>query len=583
MKQILSSLNERWERCVACLSAETVSVAALLFLFALAALFSLLLIQGIAVSSIMEARNLRAAEEIIESGNWLLPTLNANPRILKPPLPTWAAAAMAKLCGDTRNLFWLRIPNAIMSLLLLWFVFRFTSDWYNPRAGLFALLMLATSLQFIGEVQTARWDMFVGTLGFGSLWAACRAFAATQGGWRYAILATILGGASFLSKGPAAFVTIWLPFFMAYGLFFWLTRRVPDVEAWHAVKSHLPRTVRHWVILCLIGLGTLLLGNAWWFGVWLWHPDTWHMLQKDVVSVNVEHGGTFVFYLGMALPLIAPWSLLLLAALIWWGKSLWHWQRPRTTSGTQQHILPVASFFPFIWLVLALLLLSCIPAKKNRYFLMLLPILAVFLGMVCDYLARQLNSGQWLWQQKLVLAVHRALVLAAVFLVPVGFIALTYFGAPATVWCFAPLFIAVGFIFLRGRWDIPYLVVTTAAAAFLSVSVTFLYLPYTPLAKDGYEEAYVVKRLCQGEPLYLVGGDSDKLLWGISHSYRKIVKLEDFALFPWPAMLLTDTEQQSACTDKLQEMGLSLAPVTKFTIYEHRQEFVWHLYRVSKN
>ena len=36
---------------------------------------------------LMEARNFQTANEIIEDDNWLLPTLNGEPRYQKPPLP----------------------------------------------------------------------------------------------------------------------------------------------------------------------------------------------------------------------------------------------------------------------------------------------------------------------------------------------------------------------------------------------------------------------------------------------------------------------------------------------------------------
>ena len=40
----------------------------------------------------MEARNFQAAKEMVEDNNWLLPTLNGEPRYQKPPLPTWLTA-----------------------------------------------------------------------------------------------------------------------------------------------------------------------------------------------------------------------------------------------------------------------------------------------------------------------------------------------------------------------------------------------------------------------------------------------------------------------------------------------------------
>lgn len=583
MKRFFSLLGKKWEKCVARLTADDFPGYALPLLFSLATLFALLLIQGTAVSSIMEARNLRAAEEIIESGTWLLPTLNNDPRIKKPPLPTWAAAAMASLCGDTRNLFWLRLPNAIMSLLLLWFVFRFTADWYGRRAGVLALLILATSLQFIGEVQTARWDMFVGALGFGGLWATCRMFSSNVGGWRYAFLAILLGGASYLSKGPAAFATMWVAFFATVLTFFWLARRRADVAAWHEVSRHLPRTAVDWTALAIVGMFAIAIGNLWWFGVWLWYPDTWQTLQEDIISVNTEHGGAIVFYLGMAFPLIAPWSLLLLATLVWWARKLWIWQRADTTATNQaaEAAIPTATLFTFLWLAIALLVLSCIPAKKNRYFLMMLPILAVFLGMASDCLIR-LATSKGLWLYKQVWACHRLIVLTALFLSPAGLFLLVWFGAPASVWLFAPLLLGFACVVRHGNWEPAYLIVTTAGMILITVSVAFLYIPFTPLAMDDYRESYAVKNICDGQLLALLGEGNDKLLWGMSCSYQRLYRTDDFSWFPWPAMLLLDDTCKAEAEKAMLALGLRLTEVLRFAVYDHREKTMWYLYRVTR-
>lgn len=42
--------------------------------------------------TIMEARNFITAREMTLDGNWLLTTMNGEPRYQKPPLPTWLAA-----------------------------------------------------------------------------------------------------------------------------------------------------------------------------------------------------------------------------------------------------------------------------------------------------------------------------------------------------------------------------------------------------------------------------------------------------------------------------------------------------------
>ena len=49
--------------------------------------------------TIMEARNLVTAREMVQDGNWLLTTMNGLPRYQKPPLPTWITAIFGFIFG----------------------------------------------------------------------------------------------------------------------------------------------------------------------------------------------------------------------------------------------------------------------------------------------------------------------------------------------------------------------------------------------------------------------------------------------------------------------------------------------------
>ena len=53
------------------------------------------------VPDIMESRNLIAAREMVEEGNWLIPTMNGELRLAKPPLPTWISAGQLLLTGNS--------------------------------------------------------------------------------------------------------------------------------------------------------------------------------------------------------------------------------------------------------------------------------------------------------------------------------------------------------------------------------------------------------------------------------------------------------------------------------------------------
>src|SRR3712207_3615056 len=65
--------------------------------------------------SLMEARNFITVREMTQHRNWLIPTLNGEPRLAKPPLPTWITAVSALGSGGLYNLVALRLPAALIA------------------------------------------------------------------------------------------------------------------------------------------------------------------------------------------------------------------------------------------------------------------------------------------------------------------------------------------------------------------------------------------------------------------------------------------------------------------------------------
>lgn len=81
-------------------------------------------------SDIMETRNLETAREMAEGGSWLVPTMNGEIRLEKPPLPTWIAAAVWTVAPY--NLGAQRMMSGMAGCMLVVF---FTCWPSRPRAG----------------------------------------------------------------------------------------------------------------------------------------------------------------------------------------------------------------------------------------------------------------------------------------------------------------------------------------------------------------------------------------------------------------------------------------------------------------
>ena len=86
------------------------------------ALFTILLLivnLGVPEVTIMEARNFITAREMIQDNNWLLTTMNGEPRYQKPPLPTWLTAISGLIFGVNSLLFRILLMKKWQKVVLM--------------------------------------------------------------------------------------------------------------------------------------------------------------------------------------------------------------------------------------------------------------------------------------------------------------------------------------------------------------------------------------------------------------------------------------------------------------------------------
>ena len=106
--------------------------------------------------NVMEARNFVTAREMLLDSNWLLTTLNGEPRYQKPPLPTWLSAVSAFLFG-IKSVFAMRLPAALVSVTMVLITYIFTKKLTNNNTYAFiSSLILATSFSLFSLVEMAN-------------------------------------------------------------------------------------------------------------------------------------------------------------------------------------------------------------------------------------------------------------------------------------------------------------------------------------------------------------------------------------------------------------------------------------------
>lgn len=157
---------------------------------------------GFPIYILDEAKNAACAMEMLERGDWVVPTFNNALRTDKPPLHYYFMMASYSVWGYTP--FAARFFSVIFGLLTVGLVYRVVHRMEGDRVAFFSGLVMAASLFVMGEFHLAVPDPYfiffltAGWLSFVYAWTTQRTGYFY---WAYAAVAL-----AFLAKGPVAVV-----------------------------------------------------------------------------------------------------------------------------------------------------------------------------------------------------------------------------------------------------------------------------------------------------------------------------------------------------------------------------------------
>ncbi len=306
--------------------------------------------------TIMEARNLITAREMINDGNWFLTTMNGIARYQKPPLPTWLTALSALIFG-AKSILALRAPGIIMVVLLGIFVYKLSDLLVNnKKTSIVIALISVTSLYILAIIIEAPWDIYTHTFMLMGIYYIIKESKSADRNIINAILSGIFIGFSFLSKGPISLYTILLPFLLSYFIVY-------------GIKS-IPIKRTH--IFILISLA-LLVGLSWFVAVRLLDPEAFkHIAQKETSNWSSYNVKPFYYYWDFFVQ-SGIWTIPSLIGLYFFFIN-------------KNFKINKEYRFVLLWTVLSVILLSIVPEKKNRYVVPALIPLAFTTGIVINYI-----------------------------------------------------------------------------------------------------------------------------------------------------------------------------------------------------
>ncbi|GGF28910.1 ArnT family glycosyltransferase [Echinicola rosea] len=250
-------------------------------------------INGLSVYALDEAKNATAAIEMLQRGEWIVPTFNGEYRFDKPPLHYYFFMLSYQLFGI--NEFAARFFPALFGFLTVYFTYRFARKNLGYRAGILTLLVLASSLHWYIQFHMAVPDPFL--IFFMSM-GLMAFYEWSLSGFRSTMLMLVTYGSlglAVLSKGPVGVV---LPVIalLVYGLAMQLLNGKRLRRIFHPMGL---------AVFFLIALPWYVLVATKTDGVWIEEFIFKHNLNRFSAPMEGHGGGfwmTWIFILAGMLP-----------------------------------------------------------------------------------------------------------------------------------------------------------------------------------------------------------------------------------------------------------------------------------------
>ncbi|WP_433736135.1 ArnT family glycosyltransferase [Pseudomonas putida] len=333
MKSNLSSLSTRH---IALLAAIAI---ALLFFWGLG---------SVPFMSVNEARRAVTVREMREAGSWLLPYMNGELYLSKPPFFYWAGLVSTAVLGSLSE--WsVRLPSALAAALCCIVTYLYGVRQAGRQAGLFAVVFLAANGGFSLFARRSEIEMLLTLLCFGALLAAWQ-FIFHQGRALWSRLSYVLLGCALLTKGPVCLLWVTAPILL-YALIY------RDARA----KAYL---CDGWGWLIAVALGAswyvaVSLNQGW--GIWA------SIINEDIVKKIDGQGAEswYAYLLFLAGDFFPFWLIVLVQPRRFWAM---------IRSRREAAMLLCCTLLP-------LLVFSMFTEKHGKYLLPIYPSMALLLAM----------------------------------------------------------------------------------------------------------------------------------------------------------------------------------------------------------
>ncbi len=286
-------------------------------------------------------------EGLMRVNPWLVPVINGNVRLQKPPLPYWCAALTYKLVGfNDSSARWFPAALGAVATLLIWDLARLV---YGRRTAWLAALVWVSTQFVVDEFRKSMADPYLAFFTLACVWAWLRATRSVH--HRSLAMVAFYGslGFAFLAKGPVAFLTA-LPAVVLIRLLF----HAPRVSS----RTHVGGMI---VFLALALPWPIYVMSHVKHALELWRYES-----IGEFTDNAEKARAWWVYLPATFQLTLPWLPMWLAGLatlfVHRARRGWH-RSPRFRRRC----------FAIAWFAVLLAIFSISNVKKNAYLLPIMP------------------------------------------------------------------------------------------------------------------------------------------------------------------------------------------------------------------
>jgi 4-amino-4-deoxy-L-arabinose transferase-like glycosyltransferase len=308
-----------------------------------------------AITDTDEAFYAEAAREMVESGDWITPHFNYEPRFQKPILYYWLTAGTYLTSGPTE---WAaRLWSALSGLGLVLVTAACARRWYDDGVALLAGAIVATSFGYYSIGRMALPDLPLTFFMTAAIWTALVAMLdAPRARSRWIGLAALAVSAGFLTKGPVGLV---IPVLVVLPVVL-LERRTLNLRAGDLVLA-----LAIFVVVAL----------PWYGAMWTRHGPAY--LEGFFLGDNYERFATDRFNDPRAWWFYGP---ILLGGLLPWTPLAGAWLSPIWRFVTRRQDVATVELRLLLWGALPIVFYSISVGKQPRYILPVLPPLAILLA-----------------------------------------------------------------------------------------------------------------------------------------------------------------------------------------------------------